>query len=175
MNLIGLPRDNIIDILVKTDTSQLSTLCSSHSSINQICNDENFWRLKLNHDFRLYNKPENLTWKDYYMWLYIPKQIPVYGTSRIGTISVRRTESLRDLINKGNQLYLSVFGNSPEKLHILTPGYIIATITMYRDNMHVASYGLFDSNLTPEQTSLMDVLDDIYTLHYEDLNTEMSD
>ena len=192
MNLIGLPRDNIIDILLNTNTNQLNKLCLIHPSINQICNDDNFWRLKLNKDFSLYNNPTNSTWKDYYMLLYIPKQIPVYiDKQQIGTISIRRTETMQDLINKGNQIYYS----SPVRIGALqdeikrgaSPDYLQANLDIKRSsNDIIASFfvdlldpssnktyetllGSIDPELSHQQISLMELLDEISSLNYEDI------
>ena len=115
MNLINLPYNNLFEILLNTETTELINLCPVHPTINKICNDEHFWRLKLLQDYQLNTTPPHLSSKQYYMWLYIPKQIPVYEsvttfynrapvTNFLGIITIRRTETLQDLFIKSNQL-----------------------------------------------------------------------
>ena len=128
MNLINLPYNNLFEILLNTETSELVKLCPRHSNINKICNDDYFWQLKLLRDYQANTKPEQLSWKQYYMWLYIPKQIPVYESETtvyrripivnlLGTITIKRTETLQDLLNKSNLLIDNT--KYSKRLHIL--------------------------------------------------------
>ena len=43
MSLIDLPRDTVFNILAFMNLTELSRLCSTSSSIRNICSDPNLW------------------------------------------------------------------------------------------------------------------------------------
>jgi hypothetical protein len=66
-------------ILQKIDDLELSNLCVINSYVNDLCKDETFWRNRLlsKYGFLLGDtkeiinkyKPEDISWKEYYIWL----------------------------------------------------------------------------------------------------------
>ena len=109
-----LPSETLLQILLDTDTKDLINICSSNSEINAICKADYFWRLKLQRDYQIDIIPDNMSPREYYMWWYIPKSIPVFSGEIVrpvfrDIIIVKRTESLRDLLNKSSSLFPGKF------------------------------------------------------------------
>lgn len=63
-------KDNIIQIMTKLDDQSLGRLCSTQKRLNQICQDENFWRNRFENRFGKIAggyKPKDRTWRDHYI------------------------------------------------------------------------------------------------------------
>ena len=169
--------DTLMNILVHTKTPELVNLCLANSTINNICNSDYFWQLKVDKDFNYGNKPDNISWKQYYMWLYQSKEVPVTvfkmtrGTIRlfketIGTIIIKRTDTLLDVVSKAVMFINQDNYQSPiESLRILD-----------ENNRHVRT--IHNPLETPDgpkiysipyinlDRPLMKVFDDIHTLEF---------
>lgn len=59
-----------IEILLNLDMKDLKSICRTNKNLSKICNNEIFWKLKLDTDFpniaSLDMKSNNKTWKQYY-------------------------------------------------------------------------------------------------------------
>ena len=69
-------KDIDLSILLDLDLPSLLKACQTNRKIAELCKDEGLWRKKINKDYNLAHKPDELTWKKYYQQLYeIPKII----------------------------------------------------------------------------------------------------
>ena len=94
MNLSSLHKDPTLLIALELSPKDLLNLCKSSKRFNDlICNNDNFWRMKLVRDFNFTNftKVENLTPKQIYKQLYdnCKKFIPAYLVDDIDTQVVK--------------------------------------------------------------------------------------
>ena len=63
--LTGVPEINW-QILLNTDYFHLLRLCQSDSSLNSVCQNDDFWRYKTVHDYGPQQKPTTLTYRQLY-------------------------------------------------------------------------------------------------------------
>lgn len=59
---------NLINHLLQLNYVELSKACKEQNTITQLCNDDNFWKMKMDKDFGIYGifKLENKTWRQCY-------------------------------------------------------------------------------------------------------------
>ena len=100
---ISLPSEILFDLLVKSSLPTLAKLCSSAGEINDICNDEYFWKTKTLQDYPNASLPSQLSWKQYYVAL-AQKRIrilPVYLNGEFYKHeSVDRNETMGELVDE---------------------------------------------------------------------------
>lgn len=77
--MLSLPRDTLIEILSNLEDSALLNLCSSNRQLEQICNDELLWKIKVAKRNIQGTKNLQTTWKQYYLDVTHIKSIPVYS------------------------------------------------------------------------------------------------
>ena len=64
--LTSLPRDIRYKIMLDLPTYDLANMCLTNKTWYDICNQDEFWRRRVLHQFGNLLKPEHLTYKDYY-------------------------------------------------------------------------------------------------------------
>ena len=74
--------DNILveTILPRMPINNLLKLCQTNKHIYELCSSPELWQEKIIYDYKSYynKKPENMTWQDYYIYLSIERQIPIF-------------------------------------------------------------------------------------------------
>jgi len=74
--------DNILveTILPRMPINNLLRLCQTNKHIYALCSSPELWQEKIIYDYKSYynKKPENMTWQDYYIYLSIERQIPIF-------------------------------------------------------------------------------------------------
>lgn len=62
--------DTYTEILLRVPINQLNRYCSSNKAYQQICSNDHFWQLRTGRDYpNRGNKPEDLTWLEWYQQL----------------------------------------------------------------------------------------------------------
>lgn len=71
-NLLNqLNSDEILQILLPLNTEDILNFCSTSKKANEWCQDDQFWKLKYQHDFQDYTiKSDEITWKKSYFFKY---------------------------------------------------------------------------------------------------------
>jgi hypothetical protein len=117
-HLLNLPNDTLVrDILPQLPLSTLSQACSSSSRINELCKDEDLWMVRTNLEYSEFfnNKPNNMSWVNYYIKLLKSKIIPVYlNNNEIGNVNF-----IPDLFDLTLEQFLSRFTNINEPYYII--------------------------------------------------------
>jgi len=116
-NFIDLPRDIVYQIMIRIPYHKLNQLCNSSMITYQLCNNEQFWLLKSQHDFNILvnSKPTNNTWKQYYDYLYQINNFKLvnvyYGGRKINTIKIGADNKLKSILLKLENLEKYVSGD----------------------------------------------------------------
>ena len=80
-NLLDFP-DNVLlqQILPKIPLSELDRICLSSPNVIRLCEREELWEAKVEYDYPqlLYQKPVDMKWVTYYVYLNNRRSIPVY-------------------------------------------------------------------------------------------------
>ena len=66
-NLQNAPPDVFANIALSLSYNDLEQLCRTNPNIRSLCNNDQFWYQRTRQDFRNLNKPNDLTWKEYYI------------------------------------------------------------------------------------------------------------
>ena len=110
MDFISLPRDLLIELLLSVETADLLALCSTNRSLENICNNENFWRQKVQQLNLNIPKPANKSWKQHYIYITRPKNIPLTvlnNNNLIGTLNIKFNDTIETVLNNANELFFS--------------------------------------------------------------------
>lgn len=89
-DLINLPTDILMEIIIKLTFYQMIQMCYQHPIFVKICDTDILWKLMITEKFPSYvsDKPVNVSWKEYGKNLYKTKVIPIYYQgNRLGYIS----------------------------------------------------------------------------------------
>ena len=114
-----LPSDLLFDLLLYLKNSHLLNLCNVNKQFYTFCDESNeqFWRQKVLIDYQERNipdKPNNISWKEYYIRLgtnYF-KEVPIfYGNDLIGHIWISRDDTTNNILYNSNRLFKSVYPN----------------------------------------------------------------
>ena len=72
MNLCSLQSKHYIKIALELPIPELLELCQTNRDYEYLCNSEEFWQKRLQKDYtkNVWEKPDNLSYKDYYHKLY---------------------------------------------------------------------------------------------------------
>ncbi len=98
----GVP-ENDWPLLLRLDYPSLLSGCQTNSYINSICEDESFWRDKVNQDFGVAQYKPTGTYRQQYDFLYRLPQIPVVTPSFPFS---QRTDAIVALILRGSKVDL---------------------------------------------------------------------
>lgn len=101
MSLTELPADMLISIFEQLPLSELSSMCQNNSKFRAICQREQLWQKRTENEFgHVPEKPDNLSWRDYYLSFF--HSVPIYWNGDvIGTIlinSENRQETIENLV-----------------------------------------------------------------------------
>lgn len=107
-----LPTEILYNILLDSSYDDIVNFCFSHTGINTLCDDDNFWRDKWERDKNLYpnakDKPEDITYKYFYYLVShdLIKWISVYYIkSKTGYIPIyKNTDNLQTIVTKAQAL-----------------------------------------------------------------------
>lgn len=66
MALSMLPDELLMEIVINTPISELDKLCLSSSKLRDICSDDLVWKQKLEKDHMMGDKPDNMTYQQWY-------------------------------------------------------------------------------------------------------------
>ena len=69
-NPCELPRDVRFKILLELPIYEVNKLCQIDNSCQEVCNTEEFWRRRTIQQYKIFDKPDDLSWKEYYKKLY---------------------------------------------------------------------------------------------------------
>ena len=101
-----LRRDDLIAILLLLKLPQLMKFCQTYTAVADICDNEMFWRLKVQHDISAHEIPQNVrNYREFYL-NYFVKTFPVLDRTQFGsepklfTIQVHRDETYESVVNK---------------------------------------------------------------------------
>lgn len=117
-----LPRDLLFNLLLHLKTPALLKLCNSDKRLYHFCDESNeyFWQQKVLQDYQTAPaKPNNISWKRYYIQLGW-KHVPVYFEfDLIGEIWITEEDTANDILRKSNRLFRSFDPDTqPEYLSI---------------------------------------------------------
>ena len=110
MDFISLPRDLLIELLLSMKTADLLNLCSSNRQLENLCNNENFWRQKVQQLNLNIPKVFNKSWKQHFIDLTSTKSVPLTifnNGDRIGTLKIKYTDTIETVLNNANELFFS--------------------------------------------------------------------
>ena len=68
-NLQNAPPEVFANIAISLSYNELEQLCRTNPNIRSLCNNDQFWYQRTRQDFRDSNKPNDLSWKEYYLTL----------------------------------------------------------------------------------------------------------
>lgn len=110
-NLIELPTEIILNLLLSLSDSDLHQICLLNTTISQICSSDFFWQLKVN-QLGFTRKHPNKSWKQFYQYLKTPIQLDVIESYQdIITypfkpdVFILPTETISQIISKIVSLY----------------------------------------------------------------------
>jgi hypothetical protein len=85
-----LPDDILLhEVLPNLPLERLNTLCRTSQKFQNLCNNEELWRIKVLKEYPKYPKPSHLSYSDFYKFLVESKEIPVYvGGNNYGNIRI---------------------------------------------------------------------------------------
>lgn len=81
INYDDLPTFMKINILEQMEPKELFNFCKVNKSMKDICNDDNFWQhiFKITYRDRIYDKPSNMSWRQYYIdFFQYPYEVVTY-------------------------------------------------------------------------------------------------
>lgn len=117
MSLISLPRELVQELLLSMDTSVLLNFCSTNKEFRNLCNNEFFWQQKVSQLGQVSPKPNNLSWKQYFINLTNFKTIPIYiypQPQPVAQLYVSYDDSISKLVEEANKLmYQNSDTNTP--------------------------------------------------------------
>lgn len=132
-SLALLPRDMQLELLIQVDLPELQNICISNKQFRQLCQEEQFWELKVRKDFP--NRPKgDLTWKENY--------IKAYQSNKI----------LNDLIKLHHSFFqfMNIQLRNFIKVNINDPNFFVQYVQNLIDNATFSQLGP-----TPEQSQLI--------------------
>ena len=100
IKMLSLPRDTLIEILSNLEDAALLNLCSSNQQLEQVCNDELLWQMKVAKIRLQGTKNFNESWKQYYINATNIKEIPVFVKNyQLYSIIISYDTTFGDIIN----------------------------------------------------------------------------
>lgn len=134
-----LAQDTVFEILLHLSGADLLTFCATNRAIASFCDEQNeyFWQLKVLNDYgdrNISNKPNNLSWKRFYLLIgtNFMKQIPLtylISTSSVinpttppqlvplGSIWINRDDIPEQILQRANKLFTAQYPNdNPREL-----------------------------------------------------------
>jgi len=143
-NLLDFPESTLLnDILPKVPLSELNKFCLLSPQNNALCKRDELWIAKLEYDYPAFltQKPTDMSWSTYYVYLTRRRSIPIYvnGLS-IGNVmfsSELFNFTLNDLLNSYTAPYYIMFTDDNNKPYILVrePDNIITTLSEKYDEI----------------------------------------
>lgn len=117
-----LSRDTLFQLLLNLSGSDLLNICAINRTLSLFCDESNdfLWKTKALQDYQnIPNKPDNISWKRYYILLgttnrFIKEVLVTYRTETqetIGTIWINNTDTPSNIINSANKLFISKYPN----------------------------------------------------------------
>ena len=118
-----LSRDTISELLSYLSRADLLNFCAINKTISSLCdeNNKNFWRTKVLNDYKnVPNKPDNLSWKRFYILLGTTRQfikrIPIiYDNHNVKTVLdkiwINNTDKPGKIFLLANQIFNSKYPN----------------------------------------------------------------
>jgi len=100
--LIELPVELVLTIMLNLEGYDLLKLCNTNQLVYRYCQDEKFWKLKVQHDYNRSTKPSDLIWRTFYLLLLDNNKKTVllkYNGKPSAYITLFRYQSIRDVIN----------------------------------------------------------------------------
>lgn len=135
-----LSRDTVFQLLLNLSGANLLNFCATNTTISSICDERNdyFWRTKVFNDYsNVPNKPDNLSWKRFYILLgttrQFIKQVPITYKDRqlnewitLGQIWINNTDTPDQILLRANQIFLKRYPNDdPDQLTIVNNKFYI--------------------------------------------------
>ena len=100
--LLKLPQDILkYQILTKVPYQELLSLCKLNKIFQGYCGDEEIWRIRARNEFRITEKPDSLSWRQYYIRLRESEvTVQIYEHSRlINQMIITYRSNLVDVMN----------------------------------------------------------------------------
>lgn len=153
-----LPDEILVNILINTNPHELNNLCRSSSRIRNICYDNVLWYNKLILDYpeEVNPKPKNISWKDWYIYVYQNPMIPIYYRGdNVGSIRIHLNDPTttfdelhRHFLNKAAYYTIWYYGDNEDPIYEYE--YINPIPSLNRlTNAHI-SFNLRQHNLSPD-------------------------
>jgi hypothetical protein len=111
MEHYNLPKESFYEVLLNADYQTILTFCQTSSSISQLCRDDYFWQLKMQHDFPHFDKLLNRTWKKSYVLL-------LQSEAYLNNIKEAKDEKDEDVYIKYNITNINFFNDIKQDLPI---------------------------------------------------------
>lgn len=75
----SIPKELLFEIMLNLNITDILNFCQLDKNITQICNNNEFWRLKSHRDYLQYTltKARNITWKEFYWNRANPRKISI--------------------------------------------------------------------------------------------------
>src|SRR5205085_4296904 len=120
----SVPTEVLMKILDNLPIRDVFKICQTNKQINDICNDDLFWKGKLFKEFQIdfSDIPKNLSWKNLAILIVTGDiiSVPVYyndwnKSEHIGDLWIIHTDHIKDIINRIYQLLNKINFNFENK------------------------------------------------------------
>ncbi len=107
MSLISLPQELVHELLLAMDTAVLLNFCNTNREFQNLCNNEFFWQQKVQQLGPSAQKPNNLSWKQYFINLTNFKTIPIYISQQprpVAQLYISYDDTISKLVEEANKI-----------------------------------------------------------------------
>ena len=88
-NPCSMPRDVRFSILMNLPITDVTQLCQANKDCAKICQDEEFWKRRYLNQYKVYDKPDNMTWKKWYKKIFNSGDLVVLDTNTKNLIDLK--------------------------------------------------------------------------------------